>query len=207
MAHSRAASTRASPPRSARPSTNPTANRPVKPGAASPNQANALAQTGRADGRQRARRAGLYWAPPVLASNCPPDSLPSSAVRRELPRQHRKKLRSTNPIERLNKEVKRRADGVGVRRENDSLDRFLLRLTPQRGFHHPPHRRCAVRAERRMTDRKPLHSGRGLRPDRPRGDRPHSQHNNSSPLIMTSGHPGIYTNVTDVTSVGGLPGS
>lgn len=33
--------------------------------------------------------------------------------RRELPRQHRTKLHSTNPIERLNKEVKRRADVVG----------------------------------------------------------------------------------------------
>jgi len=31
------------------------------------------------------------------------------------PRQHRTKLHSTNPIERLNKEVKRRADVVGVR--------------------------------------------------------------------------------------------
>ena len=31
-----------------------------------------------------------------------------------LPRQHRTKLHSTNPIERLNKGVKRRADVVGI---------------------------------------------------------------------------------------------
>jgi putative transposase len=30
------------------------------------------------------------------------------------PAQHRTKLHSTNPVERLNKEVKRRADGVGI---------------------------------------------------------------------------------------------
>jgi len=49
---------------------------------------------------------------------------------------------------------------------------------------------------------QPLHAGRGLRPDRQRGDRPHSQQNNSGRLIMTSDHPGIYTILTDVTQIG-----
>jgi hypothetical protein len=102
------------------------------------------------------------------------------------PRQHRTKLHSTNPIERLNKEVKRRADVVGIFPNEASIT--------------APDRRRAVRAERRMADLEPLHDGRGLRPDRHRGDRPHSQHHNESRLIMPSGHPGNYTSLTDVTS-------
>jgi transposase-like protein len=113
------------------------------------------------------------------------------------PRQHRTKLHSTNPNERLNKEVKRRADVVGVRaflRTNGSHA-----LTPQRGLHHAPDRSGPVRSQRRMADLEPLHDGRGLRPDRQGGDRSHSQHNNESRLIMTSGHQGIYTSLTDTT--------
>jgi len=48
------------------------------------------------------------------------------------PKEHRAKLHSTNPIERLNCEIKRRTDVVGVRRANDSLDHLHFRLTPQR---------------------------------------------------------------------------
>jgi len=113
------------------------------------------------------------------------------------PRQHRTKLHSTNPIERLNKEVKRRADVVGVGREILPLEGFLFLPTPQRGIDHASDRRRAVRAERRMADIKPLHDGRGLRPDRQGGDRPNSQHNHESRLIMSSGHLGNYTTLTD----------
>ena len=42
------------------------------------------------------------------------------------PRQHRTKLHSTNPIERLNKEVKRRADVVGIFPNESAIQRFLL---------------------------------------------------------------------------------
>ena len=41
------------------------------------------------------------------------------------PRQHRTKLHSTNPIERLNKEVKRRADVVGIFPNKDSITRLI----------------------------------------------------------------------------------
>jgi len=41
------------------------------------------------------------------------------------PVQHRTKLHSTNPIERLNKEVKRRADVVGIFPNEDSITRLI----------------------------------------------------------------------------------
>lgn len=41
------------------------------------------------------------------------------------PRQHRTKLHSTNPIERLNKEVKRRADVVGIFPNEASISRLI----------------------------------------------------------------------------------
>ena len=41
------------------------------------------------------------------------------------PRQHRTKLHSTNPIERLNKEVKRRADVVGIFPNEASILRLI----------------------------------------------------------------------------------
>lgn len=41
------------------------------------------------------------------------------------PQQHRVKLHSTNPLERLNKEVKRRADVVGIFPNEDSINRLI----------------------------------------------------------------------------------
>lgn len=41
------------------------------------------------------------------------------------PAQHRTKLHSTNPLERLNKEVKRRADVVGIFPNEDSILRLI----------------------------------------------------------------------------------
>ena len=41
------------------------------------------------------------------------------------PRWHRKKLHSTNPIERLDKEVRRRADVVGIVPNETSIMRLI----------------------------------------------------------------------------------
>ena len=41
------------------------------------------------------------------------------------PSQHRTKLHSTNPLERLNKEVKRRADVVGIFPNEASITRLI----------------------------------------------------------------------------------
>ena len=73
------------------------------------------------------------------------------------PREHRQKLHSTNPIERLHAEIKRRTNVVAVRRAVLPLEGPLLRLTPQRGRHHTPRRRHPARAERRMGRCKELH--------------------------------------------------
>ena len=60
----------------------------------------------------------------------------------DFPIQHRSKIHSTNPLERLNKKIKRRADPVGSRA---SLS------TSERGCDHPLDRRCAPGSERRAA--------------------------------------------------------
>jgi transposase-like protein len=72
------------------------------------------------------------------------------------PKQHRAKIHSTNPLERLNGEIKRRTDVVGI---------FPNEAAITRGPHaacrmgwHPPRRRDPPRAERRMgRPEDPLH--------------------------------------------------
>ena len=43
----------------------------------------------------------------------------------DFPAQHRTKIHSTNPLERLNKEVKRRADVVGIFPNEGSIVRLI----------------------------------------------------------------------------------
>ena len=76
------------------------------------------------------------------------------------PSEHWTKLRSTNPLERVNKEIGRRTDVVGI--------------SPQRRRGDPARWRAALRAKRRMARAAPLPIGRvdGADPRRPRRARP-----------------------------------
>ena len=101
------------------------------------------------------------------------------------PRQHRTKLHSTNPIERLNKEVKRRADVVGIFPNEASIMRLIgAVLFEQNDEWQTSSRYMMVEAFAQIDKR---------------GDRSHPQHNHKSRLIMTSGHPENYTSLTDAT--------
>ena len=60
------------------------------------------------------------------------------------PKVRRTKSHSTSPLERLNGEIKQRANVVGVRPAVLPLEDPLLRLTPQRGRHRPTGRRAIL---------------------------------------------------------------
>lgn len=62
------------------------------------------------------------------------------------PKEHRAKIHSTNPLERLNGEIKRRTEVVGLRGLTPPSATVLL--ASQRGRHHPPRRRNPARAKR-----------------------------------------------------------
>ena len=61
---------------------------------------------------------------PKLAA-CMDDAESDVLAYMTFPAQHRTKLHSTNPLERLNKEVKRRADVVGIFPNDDSIVRLI----------------------------------------------------------------------------------
>lgn len=75
----------------------------------------------------RARLAGVVA---TLEAAAPKVALLLEAAEEELlafmafPREHQAKLRSTNPLERLNKEIARRSDVVGIYPNDESLIRL-----------------------------------------------------------------------------------
>ena len=84
------------------------------------------------------------------------------------PARHRTRLHSSNPLEHLNKKVKRRADMVGIFPNDASVLRLI----------------GAVLFEKNADWQSPtpLHDIRSLQPDRRRTDRPASKHNHTSCL-------------------------
>ena len=116
------------------------------------------------------------------------------------PREHRSKLHSTNPIERLHAEIKRRTNVVGVRRAVLPLEGPLLRLTPQRGRHHPPRRRHPARAERRVGRLKEIHDT-GI--DRSRERHSHRQAARRGSLSVPAQHAGYRSRRQAPTPPGG----
>jgi len=81
------------------------------------------------------------------------------------PKDHRTKIHSTNPLERLNKEVKRRTHVVGLRGLTPASPTVLLASQP--GRHHPPGRRHPARAERRVGRLSQIHDTGNSGADQP----------------------------------------
>jgi transposase-like protein len=68
------------------------------------------------------------------------------------PEQHRSKLHSTNPLGRLNKEVRRRADVVGIFPNGDSITRLVgAVLLEQNGERQLQHRYMQIEGMAALT--------------------------------------------------------
>ena len=63
----------------------------------------------------------------VIIDEAKPDVLASMTF----PKEHRAKLYSTNPIERLNGEIKRRTEVVGIFPNGTAITRFVGALLPE----------------------------------------------------------------------------
>jgi putative transposase len=107
--------------------------------AAAPRQA--FLQADQASARQVWRQVADQLRPrwPKLAALMD-ESEPDVPAYTGFPAQHRAKLHSTNPLERLNKEVKRRADVVGIFPAEPSIVRLigavLLEQNDERQLRH-----------------------------------------------------------------------
>jgi hypothetical protein len=113
-----------------------------------------------------------------------------------LPARHRAKPRSANPLERLDKEVKRRA---GARPPAGAAGPGGGRHLAGRGLDHPPDRRRVAGAERRAAAAAPLHAGRGHGRADGAGDRARTGPD-PTPGRLTGGHltaARIHASLTD----------
>ena len=101
------------------------------------------------------------------------------------PRQHRTKLHSTNPIERLNKEVKRRADVVGIFPNEASIMRLIGAVLFEQNDEWQTSSRYMMVEAFAQIDKEEID--------------PILSITTKARLIMTSGHPENYTSLTDAT--------
>ncbi len=103
-----------------------------------------LAQENAEAGKARWRQVADQLRPKVPKLANPMDQAePDVLAYMSFPKEHRTKLHSTNPLERLNGEIKRRTNVVGLR----GLIPTVL-LASQRGRHHPPDRHHPARENR-----------------------------------------------------------
>jgi transposase-like protein len=108
------------------------------------------------------------------------------------PRQHRTKLHSTNPIERLNKEVKRRADVVGIFPNEASIMRLIGAVLFEQNDEWQTSSRYMMVEAFAQIDEEEIDPILSI---------------TTKGLIMPSGHLGNYTTLTDATILGMGEGS